>query len=178
MNNRERKFDFIDSYDANDSFNGDFSKLKAIPLTKHQVNLVNKILLGEKIKLTVVWVIYTSIITILLLFTTIENLFQAVLLILFFSGDIIWMLYILKKWMKDRCRKDGKAYRGVVINKFYLQNKSERKYFVSVKLSNNEIIYKAKLSRLVKKYVDISDSILIVPLFNVVIIPYESDVLL
>ena len=80
--------------------------------------------------------------------------------------------------MKDRCRKDGKAYRGVVINKFYLQNKSERKYFVSVKLSNNEIIYKAKLSRLVKKYVDISDSILIVPLFNVVIIPYESDVLL
>ena len=104
----------------------------------------------EKIKLTVVWVIYTSIITILLLYATVENLFQVVLLILFFARNIVWMLYILKKWIKDKCRKDGKAYSGVVINKFYLQNKSERKYFVSVKLSNNEIIYKAKLSRLVK----------------------------
>lgn len=82
------------------------------------------------------------------------------------------MLYILKKWMKDKCKNESKAYKGVVINKFSLQNKSERKYFVSVKLSNNEIIYKAKLSRQVKN-VDINDLILIVPLFSTVIIPLE-----
>ena len=56
-----------------------------------------------------------------------------------------------------------------------MRNKSERKHFVSIKLSNDEIIYKAKLSGLVKKSIDINDSVLIVPLFSIVIIPYECD---
>lgn len=175
MSNRERELEFIESYDKSDSFNGNFSKLQAVFLTKNQMNLVNKILLRDKIKLTVVWSIYTGIIIILLFYATIENLLQIVLMILFFSLDIIWILYILKKWMNDNCRKGSKAYRGVVINKFYLQDKSERKYFVSVKLSNNEIIYKAKLDRRVKKYIHIGDSILMIPLFSMVIIPYECD---
>ena len=172
MSNGKRKLDFIDSYEENGNFNGDFSKLHAILLTNNQVSQVNKILLIEKIKLTSAWLIYTSIITFLLLYATVEKFFQVVLLILFFAGDIIWMLYILKKWMKDKCKNESKAYKGVVINKFSLQNKSERKYFFSVKLSNNEIIYKAKLSRQVKN-VDINDLILIVPLFSTVIIPLE-----
>ena len=44
MGNKERQLDFIDSYDEDDSFDGDFSKLKAISLTTYQMNLVNKIL--------------------------------------------------------------------------------------------------------------------------------------
>lgn len=167
--------EFIDSYDEDDSFDGDFSKLNAVPLTTHQVNLVNRILLKEKIKLTVVWIIYTIIITVLALYAPVENLLQVVLLVLFFAGDIIWMIHILKQWIKGKCKSTSKAYKGVVINRFYMRNKSERKYFVSIKLSNDEIIYKAKLSGLVKKSIDINDSVLIVPLFSTVIIPYECD---
>lgn len=173
MSNIKRKLDFIDSYEEISCFNGNFSNLNVVHLTNNQVSLVNKILLSEKIKFTGVWFVYTSIITFLLLYAAVENLFQVVLLILFFVMDIIWMIYILKKWTKDKCRKESKAYRGVVINKFYFHNKSERKYFVSVKLSNDEIIYKVKLSRRLKKYVDINESVLIIPLSNIVIIPFE-----
>lgn len=175
MSNRDRKAEFIDSYDTDNSFDGDYSKLHAVSLTNYQVSQINKILLREKIKLTLVWLIYTSLITLLLLYAPIENLLQVVLLILFFTGDIIWMIYILKKWIKDRCNNDSKAYRGIAINKFYINNKSERKYFVSIKLSNNEIIYKAKLNGLIKKQVNINDSILIVPLFSIVIIPDKYE---
>ena len=78
MGNKERKLEFIDSYDEDDSFDGDFSKLKAISLTTSQLDLVNKILLKEKVKLTSIWAMYTVLITIMLFYGSIENFLQII----------------------------------------------------------------------------------------------------
>lgn len=76
MGNKERKLEFIDSYDEDDSFDGDFSKLKAISLTTSQLDLVNKILLREKVKLTSIWAMYTVLITIMLLYGLLRIYFK------------------------------------------------------------------------------------------------------
>lgn len=178
MGNKERKLEFIDSYDEDDSFDGDFSKLKAISLTTSQLDLVNKILLREKVKLTSIWAMYTVLITIMLFYGSIENFLQIILIMFLFMGDVIGLINIVKKWMKDKCKIDSKAYEGKVTNKFYFHNKSERKYFVSIKFPNNKVIYKVNLNKLVKEYINIGDSVLIIPLMSIVVIPVERNKLL
>lgn len=137
--------------------------------------MVSRILLGEKVKVTVAWTFYTGFIISMLIFTDVESPPQAVLMVLFLACDVVWTPQILRKWAKDRCRRGDKAYAGTVLNKFCLHGKSERKHFASVRLSGNgNVIYKAKMSRSVARHVDIGDRVLIVPLpTEVVVIPCE-----
>lgn len=173
MGNRERIIEFIDSCDGDDSFDGDFSRLRPVPLTDRQAKMVSRILLGEKVKVTVAWTFYTGFIASMLIFTEIESLFQAVLMVLFLAVDVVWTPQILRKWAKDRCRRGDKAYAGTVLNKFCLHGKSERKHFASIRLSGSgNVIYKVGLSRSVARHVDIGDRVLVVPLStDVVVIP-------
>jgi len=175
MGNRERVIEFIDSCDGDDSFDGDFSHLRPVPLTGGQAKMVSRILLGEKVKVTIAWTFYTGFIASMLIFTEIESLFQAVLMVLFLACDVVWTPQILRKWAKDRCRRGDKAYAGTMRNKFYLHGRSERKHFASVRLSGSgNVIYKARMSRSVARHVDIGDRVLVVPLStDVVVIPRE-----
>lgn len=163
----ERVIEFIDSCDGDDSFDGDFFRLRPVPLTGRQAKMVSRILLGEKVKVTVAWTFYTGFIISMLLFSEIESLFLAC--------DVVWMPQILQKWAKDRCSRDDKAYAGTVRNKFCLHGRSERKHFTSIQLScSGKVIYKAKMSRSVARHVDIGDRVLVVPLStDVVVIPRE-----
>lgn len=175
MGNRERIIEFIDSCDGDDSFDGDFSHLKPVPLTDRQAKMVSRILLGEKAKVTMAWTFYTGFIISMLLFSEIESLFQAVLMVLFLAVDVVWTPQILRKWAKDRCSRGDKAYAGTVLNKFCLHGKSERKHFASIRLSGSDkVIYKVGLSRSVARHVDIGDRVLVVPLStDVVVIPHK-----
>ena len=175
MGNRERVIEFIDSCDGDDSFDGDFSRLRPVSLTERQTRMVNRILLGEKVKITVAWTFYTGFIASMLIFSEIESLFQAVLMVLFLACDVVWTPQILRKWAKDRCSRSDKAYAGTVRNKFCLHGRSERKHFASIRLSGSgKVIYKAKMSRSVARHVDIGDRVLVVPLStDVVVIPCE-----
>ncbi len=172
----------MDSYDeANkftDSFDGDFSKLDSVSLTSSQIDLVNKILLKEKLRYTVIELIYSVLLVILLLYgeKSFKNPFQEVFVILLLSVSYIMLTFSMaRKWRQEKCRENSKTYHGIVINKFYLHSKSERKYFVSVQLPNHETICKIKLSRQVKKLVDIGDLVLIVPLNDIIVIPADAD---
>lgn len=175
MGNRERIIEFIDSCDGDDSFDGDFSHLKPVPLTDRQAKMVSRILLGEKAKVTMAWTFYTGFIAAMLIFTEVESPFQAVLMVLFLACDVVWTPQILRRWAKDRCRRGDKAYAGTVLNKFCLHGKSERKHFASVRLSGSgKVICKARMSRTVARHVDIGDRVLVVPLAtDVVVIPCE-----
>ena len=175
MGNRERVIEFIDSCDGDDSFDGDFSHLKPVPLTDRQAKMVSRILLGEKAKVTIAWTFYTGFIISMLIFTDVESPLQAVLMVLFLAVDVVWTPQILRKWAKDRCSRGDKAYAGTVLNKFCLHGRSERKHFASVRLSGSgNVIYKAKMSRSVARHVDIGDRVLVVPLStDVVVIPCE-----
>ena len=175
MGNRERVIEFIDSCDGDDSFDGDFSRLRPVPLTDRQAKMVSRILLGEKAKVTIAWTFYTGFIISMLLFSEIESLFQAVLMVLFLAVDVVWTPQILRKWAKDRCSRGDKAYAGTVLNKFCLHGKSERKHFASIRLSGSDkVIYKVGLSRSVARHVDIGDRVLVVPLStDVVVIPHK-----
>lgn len=182
MSNRERKAEFLDTYDAanefTDSFDGDFSRLDSVSLTSSQVELVNRILLKEKLRYTAVWLIYSILLVILLLYgnNNFRNPLQKAFVILLLSVSYIMLTFgMARKWRQEKCREDSKAYQCIVINKFYLHNKSERKYFVSVQLPNHETIYKIKLSRQVKKLVDIGDLVLIVTLNDIIVIPADAD---
>lgn len=175
MGNRERVIEFIDSCDGDDSFDGDFSHLRPVPLTDRQAKMVSRILLGEKVKVTVAWTFYTGFIISMLIFTEVESPSQAVLMVLFLAVDVVWTPQILRKWAKDRCSRGDKAYAGTVRNKFCLHGRSERKHFASVQLSGSgKVICKARMSRTVARHVDIGDRVLVVPLStDVVVIPRE-----
>lgn len=175
MGNRERVIEFIDSCDGDDSFDGDFSRLRPVSLTDRQAKMVSRILLGEKIKVTMAWTFYTGFIASMLIFTEVESPSQAVLMVLFLAVDVVWTPQILRKWAKDRCSRGDKAYVGTVLNKFCLHGKSERKHFASVRLSGNgKVIYKARMSRSVARHVSVGDRVLVVPLpTDIVVIPRE-----
>ena len=159
MGNRERVIEFIDSCDGDDSFDGDFSRLRPVSLTDRQARMVSRILLGEKVKVTVAWTFYTGFIISMLLFSEI----------------VVWTPQILWKWAKDRCSRGDKAYAGTILSKFCLHGKSERKHFASIRLSGSDkVIYKVGLSRSVARHVDIGDRVLVVPLStDVVVIPHK-----
>lgn len=150
MGNRERVIEFIDSCDGNDSFDGDFSRLRPVPLTDRQARMVSRILLGEKVKVTVAWTFYTGFMASMLIFTEVESLFQAALMVLFLACDVVWTPQILRKWAKGRCSRGDKAYAGTILNKFCLHGRS------------------------VARHVGIGDRVLVVPLStDVVVIPCE-----
>lgn len=173
MGNRERVIEFIDSCDGDDSFDGDFSHLRPVPLTDGQAKMVSRILLGEKIKVTMAWTFYTGFIISMLIFTDVESPPQAVLMVLFLAVDVVWTPQILRRWAKDRCGRGDKAYAGTILSKFCLHGRSERKHFASVRLSGSgKVIYKARMSRSVARHVGIGDRVLVVPLStDVVVIP-------
>lgn len=175
MGNRERVIEFIDSCDGDDSFDGDFSHLKPVPLTDSQARMVSRILLGEKVKVTIAWTFYTGFIASMLLFTEVESPLQAVLMVLFLAVDVVWTPQILRKWTKDRCSRGDKAYAGTILSKFCLHGRSERKHFASIRLSGSgKVIYKAGLSGTVARHVSVGDRVLVVPLStDVVVIPCE-----
>lgn len=178
MSNNKRKAEFLDDYDAEDSFDGDFSRLDSVSLTSSQVELVNRILLKEKLRYTVIWLVYSSLLVILLLYgdKNFRNPLQEVFAILLLSVSYIMLTFSMAgKWRQEKCREDSKAYQCIVINKFYLHGKSERKHFVSAQLPNHETICKIKLSRQVKNLVDIGDLVLIVPLNDIIVIPADAD---
>lgn len=174
MSNKERVSKFLDTYDSEDSFDGDFSRLKSVALTSQQVRLVNKILLKERLRYTAVWLIFLILLASLLLYghKNFRNPLQEAFVILVLSGSLVTMTLIMaRKWRQGKYSEDSKAYQGTVVNKFYLHSNNERKYFVSVQLSNNETIHKIKLSRQVEKSVDIGNLVLIVPLNDIIVIP-------
>lgn len=89
MNNKERVSKFLDTYDAEDGFDGNFSRLKSVALTSQQVGLVNKILLKERLRYTAIWLIFSILLASLLLYghKNFRNSLQEAFVILVLSGS-------------------------------------------------------------------------------------------